>query len=193
MNITKITCLVTIIVLLLTIPGRTSEVLSSNSEVYSSINAERANAGLPPLSVDSRLESYAKQHTAYMIKNQTLEHSTNLSSMLEYYEVVGENVGRGPSWSSIHDAFMDSSSHRANILDPRFTHVGAWIEQDDGGRYYVTQVFGGNKEKEPAPEPAPEPTATKEPQPEPSPTSAPVEPKKESPKPVESANLDSCG
>jgi hypothetical protein len=41
--------------------------------------------------------------------------------------IVGENISQGESAQSAHEGLMDSPGHRANMLDPRFTHVGIGV------------------------------------------------------------------
>jgi hypothetical protein len=52
---------------------------------------------------------------------------------------LGENVGRGPTVSDLHTAFMNSSGHRANILGD-YNYAGVGTENRDG-YIYVTVVF----------------------------------------------------
>ena len=56
----------------------------------------------------------------------------------------GENVAAGyGSASSVIDAWMGSSGHRANILNPGFTHVGVAVAYSASGTPYWTMVLGG--------------------------------------------------
>ena len=58
---------------------------------------------------------------------------------------MGENVSHGAvSPKQCVDAWLKSPSHRAKILDSRYTHMGvghALIPGSEYGHYY-TQVFG---------------------------------------------------
>ena len=40
------------------------------------------------------------------------------------------------------DGWMNSSGHRANILNPKLTHIGVSLTYSDSGRRYWVQVFG---------------------------------------------------
>jgi hypothetical protein len=55
------------------------------------------------------------------------------------WDRMGENVGRGQTPSSLHQAFMDSSGHRANILGD-YNYVGIGTGTKDG-YLYVTVIF----------------------------------------------------
>lgn len=140
------------------------------------LNQARARAGLPALSVRSDLVAVARRHSARMADSGDLYHNPSLADEVSGWEKLGENVGRGPTADSIHEAFMGSPGHRANIMSGDFTEVGVGVEVREGGRVWVTQVFrlpmGSQPQPEPAREPAPAPEAA--PEPEPAPTSAPV-------------------
>jgi hypothetical protein len=55
------------------------------------------------------------------------------------WDKMGENVGRGQSPSSLHQAFMDSPGHKANILGD-YNYVGVGTGSKDG-YLYVTVIF----------------------------------------------------
>lgn len=155
----RITALIGLIALLATFlvqPATAAVDSSAESQFVSLINAERKNAGLAPLSVASDLVSVARKHSARMASENELYHNPNLGSEVTGWKRVGENVGRGPSVSSIHTAFMNSAGHRKNILDPGWTQVGVGVEVVDG-RVWVTEVF-----RTPSGATAPAPEATEE-------------------------------
>lgn len=128
-------------------------------------NQERGKRGLRSYSVASDLVAVARRHAQKMAASGTIYHNPNLGSDVSGWQAVGENVGMGGSASSIHGAFMNSTAHRANILDTDFTQVGMGTARDSKGVLYVTQVFRKPSGSAPAPAPAPRPTATTAPKP----------------------------
>ena len=108
------------------------------------INSKRSGAGLAPVSSSGGLASIAASHSRSMAERNTLAHSTNLgskvSSVLPGWLAVGENVGVGSSVAEVNSMFMQSSSHRANILG-NYTHAGVGTFTGADGRIWVTQVF----------------------------------------------------
>jgi hypothetical protein len=135
----------------------------SESEFVSLINSTRANNGLGALEVDGGLRSHARDHTAAMIANGDIFHSSSaeLSAAAgSGWSRVGENVGKGGSASSLHTAFMNSSGHAANILgDYNYVGVGTGTAAD--GTLYVTVVFmkkGATAPPSTAPPPPPDTT-----------------------------------
>ncbi len=115
---------------------------SEEAEFVSLINQSRSAAGLAPLTVHNDLVIGARKHTAAMIPTGTIFHSTSaeLSSVTTGWAVLGENVGKGPNPAVLHRAFMESPSHKANILGD-FDRVGAGVGHDAEGRVYVTVIF----------------------------------------------------
>lgn len=104
-------------------------------EVIDLVNKERAANGLPALSVNLALMSNAERWSAFMAGNNVFYHS-------EYS--VGENVGAGYlTPEEVVAGWMDSSGHRANILDPSFTQAGAGYAYaaDSTYRHYWTLQF----------------------------------------------------
>lgn len=111
------------------------------AEFISLINAERSRRQVPPLAANAELAAHALNWTFDMAASGTVAHS-NIASLLDPWVIVGENVGAGGTVDGIWQALINSPLHYANIVDPRFTHlgVGAVIS---GGTIWVTQVFGG--------------------------------------------------
>jgi hypothetical protein len=114
---------------------------SMESQFIAKMNAARQSAGLRPYSLASDLTSVARQHSAQMASKQSLYHNPNLTTQVQNWQAVGENVGEGPTVSDIHDAFMHSPEHKANILDHDFTQVGVGVSVDHNGIVWVTEDF----------------------------------------------------
>lgn len=104
------------------------------------LNQRRGSAGLPALSVAGDLTEVARRHSARMADAVDLHHNAALTNEVSGWQKVGENVGRGPSVQVIHDAFVASPSHDANLVEPDYLQVGIGVEERDG-RLWVTQVF----------------------------------------------------
>lgn len=105
------------------------------------INGERIERGVAPLRMKDRLVWIAKAHSRDMAASGGLYHSKNLPERLPWKNVWwGENVGRGSSVTSLHNLFMESDGHRANVLSRKFSRVGIGVVHRDG-RTYVTVVF----------------------------------------------------
>jgi hypothetical protein len=104
-------------------------------------NAARTASGLRPYVVASDLTSVAREHSNQMAAKQSLYHNPSLTSDVQNWQAVGENVGEGPTVSDIHTAFMNSPEHRSNILDHDFTQIGVGVTVDSNGIVWVTEDF----------------------------------------------------
>jgi len=111
------------------------------AQFIADMNAARQANGLAPYSVAYDLTAVARNHSAQMASSQTLYHNPSLTSQVQNWQAVGENVGEGPTVSDIHTAFMNSPEHRANILDHDFTQVGVGVSVDKNGIIWVTEDF----------------------------------------------------
>ena len=119
-------CIALITALAATLAGIQAVYAASNDEsgFHSRINAERSQRGQNTLSWSEDLAVVARRHANRMADEGNLYHNPNLRSDVDNWEVVGENVGYGPNVEDLHQAFMNSNSHRANILDGSYTQVG---------------------------------------------------------------------
>lgn len=146
-------------------------------EFVLAIAQERASRGLGALSDDAELIDVARRQAARMAANKNLHHNPNLQSEVRDWEVLGENVGRGANVAEVHQAFMESETHRAQILEPRYLEVGIGVVWADG-ELWVAEVFR-KRQAPPPPPPAEEDSrvsagAAPAPAPAPGPQSAPV-------------------
>jgi uncharacterized protein YkwD len=105
------------------------------------VNQSRNSVGLPGLPTNIDLVLKAQAWSRQLANDQRLYHS-NLTDGIGYnWARLGENVGYGYSIEQVHDAFMNSSGHRANILDSRFNRIGLGVTRSGDGRYWVVQEF----------------------------------------------------
>ena len=111
---------------------------TAESAFVAKINAARAAAGLPAVSVHGDLVAAARRHSSAMAGRKALYHSS-LSGIC-CFRSLAENVGFGGTAGTVHVAFMGSSRHRANILNPAMRHVGVGVVSS-GGQLWVTEIF----------------------------------------------------
>lgn len=104
------------------------------------INAERTSRGLNPLAVDPDLTAGARMQAAAIRDAGRLFHNPDLGSVTSGWSWIGENVGYGYDVANLHNAFMNSSGHRANILKSGATHVGLGVVVS-GSTVWVAEVF----------------------------------------------------
>ncbi len=147
-------------------------------DFFSRANEARSSAGLRGYSGPSDLVAVARRQAQRMASEGRIYHNPNLDSEVDNWQAVGENVGMGGDVASIHQAFMNSAGHRANIVDRDFTEVGMGTATDAGGKIYVAQVFRQPQRSSAPPQPAAEPA------PQSAPAAAPARPAPSAPKPA---------
>lgn len=108
--------------------------------LLSRINASRAAAGLSPVEIYWDLTDNARAHTSAMINKGSIYHNPNLGGVTGVWHALGENVGVGFDANQLHDAFMASSGHRANILG-NYNYVGIGAQAGADGLVWATVIF----------------------------------------------------
>jgi len=94
-------------------------------EFLALINEARISQGLDPLRFDSRAQRWAEGWTPRMVERGQPVHQELHPFVGGSILRVGENVGVSTEGvEAVFLGFMASPPHRANILDPSFTHVG---------------------------------------------------------------------
>ena len=158
---------------------------SSAQALFALANADRAQAGLPPLQWRDDIASIATGWSAQMADSGVLSHnddyfSSSTRAMLGT-SAEGENVASIGSVEAANYAFMQSDHHRANILDPRFNVGGFGAAQDSRGFWWYTEDFAQTSgapaaapvaDDPPADPPAEAPAADPAPAPEVTPVAA---------------------
>ena len=129
------------------------------------INEERSEAGLPALTLRGDLSKVAEEHAVDMIEARYFGHISptkgTLASRLRAADIrfskAAENLAGCTSPELAHKLLMESSSHRANVLSKRFTHIGIAVVK--GGPYgmMIVEVFISEPEDVTTEEKAPSP------------------------------------
>ena len=125
-------------------------------EVWEIVNEARADAGCAPLALNHQLTEAANNHTLDMAYNDFFSHTgSNGSSPWQriiatgyQYSAAGENIAAGYATpEAVMAGWMNSSGHRANILNCNFQEIGVshvYLSPDTGNvnyHHYWTQVF----------------------------------------------------
>jgi hypothetical protein len=136
----------------------------SASSLVSMVNASRSGAGLAILSTNSQLESAAYAKANDMFTNQYFAHTSPqgktpwdfIGGSGYAYVYAGENLAIGYSDSTeLHNAWMNSPSHRENIMNPNFREVGIATvdgEYEGAPTTIVVQEFGSTDSSQPVAE-----------------------------------------
>ena len=113
--------------------------------LFEAANAERAQRGLPMLRWDDALYRAAERHAHEMAARRSISHQYEGEAPLAdrgrgagaRFSMIAENVAEAPTAVRIHDAWMQSPGHRANLLDSRANSVGISVLERDGQLYAV--------------------------------------------------------
>lgn len=128
-------------------PGSTTTSSSQYAQqVVNLVNAERAKEGLSPVSVDSKVESAAQVRAQEIVTSfsHTRPNGSAFGTALKAagvsYKACGENIAYGQkSPEAVMNAWMSSSGHRANIMNPNFKYIGVGFYQTNGVNYWVQE------------------------------------------------------
>ena len=129
----------------------TSTMNSDEKEVFDLINKQRSNNGFSPLEVDSEVQRVAKIKAQDMVNNNYFSHNSPtygtpfqmLQSFKVSYKTAGENIAGNSSNSGAVNAWMNSSGHKANILNNSFNYTGIGVVNSPKyGKVYVQMFIG---------------------------------------------------
>jgi uncharacterized protein YkwD len=95
------------------------------------VNRERARRGLPALRELRRLDRAAQGHSDDMVARGYVSHSglgERVNRAGYRWSALGENIASGQSTAAaVVRAWMSSTGHCRNILDPGFRHIGVGV------------------------------------------------------------------
>lgn len=130
---------------------QTSSMNSDEKEVFDLINKQRTNNGLPALKNDSEVQRIARIKAQDMVDNNYFSHNSPtygspfdmMKSFKISYKTAGENIATNSSNSSAVTAWMNSSGHKANILNSSFNYTGIGVVSSPRyGKMYVQMFIG---------------------------------------------------
>lgn len=136
------------VVLLVTVLalGTTTAFAGLRGQMLALTNQSRRAHGTQAVRMDHRVSHKVKQHSRKMARSEALFHTANVPRYLQgrNYNWWGENVGYSyqSDLGSLQRAFMNSPSHRQNVLNGAYDRVGIGVERHDD-RVWVTLVFYG--------------------------------------------------
>ena len=137
--------------------NKTVQIIDENSiilntyeeETFNLINNIRKGNGLPALRQSAKLQALAKLKAEDIINNEYFSHTsptygTPFEMMSLYgldYKTAGENLAGNINPEKAVEAWMNSDSHRANILDDNFEYMAICVvDSEIYGKVFV-QMF----------------------------------------------------
>lgn len=117
-------------------------------QVVSLVNEERTKAGVGKLDFDVKLTSAANVRSKEIVNtfSHTRPDGTQFYTAIKEqgfsYKGCGENIAWGQKTpDEVMNAWMNSSGHRSNILNSKYTKIGVGVYEAENGRLYWTQLF----------------------------------------------------
>lgn len=132
---------------IINIPEADTSVTAYEQKVINLVNEIRVQNGLKALAYDWELSRVARYKSQDMKDNRYFAHTSPVygtpgqmvKSFGISYKSVGENIARGyRTPQAVVDGWMNSSGHRANILNAKYTSIGVGYVADG---HYWTQLF----------------------------------------------------
>lgn len=129
----------------------TSGLTADELEVFNLINEQRTKNGLSALKIDSEVQNVARIKAKDMVNNNYFSHTSPtygspfdmLNSFKVSYKTAGENIAGNSSNSAAVTAWMNSSGHKANILNSSFNYTGVGVVNGSKyGKIYVQMFIG---------------------------------------------------
>jgi uncharacterized protein YkwD len=113
---------------------------------------DKRYAATHPLSASRKLDDAAASHARDMARKKYFDHRgvdgsqpwDRIRRAGYQPRISGENIAFGPeSAEEVVDGWLESPGHCANIMDPRFKHIGVGVATGaKRGRIYWVQAFG---------------------------------------------------
>ncbi len=129
----------------------TTNLTSDEWEVFNLINQQRSQNGLSPLKIDYEVQRVARIKAQDMVNNNYFSHTSPtygspfnmLNNFKVSYRTAGENIAGNSSNSAAVTAWMNSSGHKANILNSSFNYTGIGVVNGSKyGKIYVQMFIG---------------------------------------------------
>ncbi len=123
-------------------------------DAFQLINSERALAGLPTLKWSEKVADLARLHSNNMADYNFFSHKGLDGLMVDdraeqlkmgAWSAIGENIAfmkgyQNPVATAV-EKWLESTSHRGNMLNPQWTETAVGLAVTADGKYYFTQVF----------------------------------------------------
>ena len=118
-------------------------------QIHRLLNEERSNAGVGALSLNNTLSriSYVRATEISSTWSHTRPDGSSWSTVFDQYGVSwGGGIAENLAYISYSDAadvvysWMNSSGHKANILNGSYSEIGVGVYYS-GGNYYICTLF----------------------------------------------------
>jgi len=136
--------LLALLVTLLPGPAQAQTQSKYQNQARTVTNNKRDNHDLKKLSRGACVQKFARRQARKMANRDEMFHQ-DLGVVLRRCNLTGvaENVAMGyATGRDAVNAWMGSTGHRANLLEPSYRILGLAVRRADDGTPYAAQVFG---------------------------------------------------
>lgn len=129
--------------------SNSSELTQEEKEFLELINSNRKNNGLEELKIDENVQNVARLKAKDLEENNYFSHKSetygDIATMLKTFEVEcsssAENIAGNKTLAGAVEAWMNSDTHKVNILNKEFNYTGiAIVDSKTYGKIFV-EVF----------------------------------------------------
>lgn len=128
-----------------------SENLSLKDTLFTLINNERKKAGVSQLSKNTKLYEAAQIKSDDMVKSNYFSHTsptygTPFKLMQDLgisYNTAGENIAGNSDITKAFESWMNSDTHKKNILSTTYDYIGIGITKSKTYGYIISTLFTG--------------------------------------------------
>jgi len=124
---------------------------SAHAHALELLNADRTRLGVGPVTRRTDISDSAQRWAEQMVANGDISHTFDpAKGQIPAWiptcpagstQLVGENVGKGPSLEYIETKWIHSASHLRNIKNPALETVGIGVAEGSGGELFVAEMF----------------------------------------------------
>ena len=131
--------------------GTTSALTEDEKEIFALINEQRKANGLAELQIDDELQNVARLKAQDMVDNDYFAHqSPTYGSPFDMmknnqivYKTAGENIAGNSDNKKAVEAWLNSESHKDNILNNSYNYTGvAVVSSSQYGKIFVQMFIG---------------------------------------------------
>ena len=129
----------------------TKDLTQDENDLLSLINTERQKNNLSALKIDEQLQNIARLKANDLVENNYFSHISPiygtpfemLKSNKISYKTASENIAGNPSISGAFNSWMNSESHKSNILSNDYNYTGLAVVDSIAYGKIIVELFIG--------------------------------------------------
>jgi uncharacterized protein YkwD len=125
---------------------QSSNLNSLEESIYRQINQHRRSKGLPPIELNTFLSQEARLHSENLMRGDANQSNTRFQAIAQQipYQQIAVNVSTNQGYQEpatiAFQGWLNNPNNRRH-LEGDFDQTGIGITKDNGGKYYITQIY----------------------------------------------------